>query len=138
MYEIYTDGSYKQGRGSWAYVIVHHGKLIHEASGRAKKTSSHRMEFQAAIEALKNFPGSFPATLFSDSKVLVQTVIMKMPQWASNNWLKKNNLPIPNKDLVQELHKLLEARAISWQWIKAHSGIVWNEHCDQLCLLART
>lgn len=138
MYEIYTDGSYKQGRGSWAYVIIKNGILIQEGSGRAKKTSSHRMEFQAAIEALRNFPLSVPATLYSDSNVLIQTINIKMPQWSSNDWLKKNGLPIPNKDQILKLYELLQPREVSWKWIKAHSGIPWNEHCDQLCLVARS
>ncbi len=138
MFEIYTDGSYKQGRGSWAYVIVKEGAVIHEASGLAKKTSSHRMEFHAAIEALRSFPLSTPATLYSDSKVLIQTINIKMPEWAGNNWLKKNNRPIPHKDQIQDLYGLLQSRPISWQWIKAHSGILYNERCDHLCLLARS
>ena len=136
--EIYTDGSYKQGLGSWAYVIVKNGVMVHEASGRVQKTSSHRMEFQAAIEALKSLSPKTKAILYSDSKILVQTVNIWMQVWHRNQWCKKKNSPIANLDQIQALHQLQQNHQISWQWIKAHSGIHFNERCDELCFLART
>ncbi len=138
MVEIYTDGSYKQGRGSWAFVIVKNGIVTQEASGRSKKTSSHRMEFQAAIEAIRSLDLGTQAQLYTDSKILVNTINVWMPEWHMNRWLKKNDRPIPNLDLVKALYALHQMHSISWEWVKAHSGNTFNERCDQLCLLARS
>ena len=138
MVEIFTDGSYKQGRGSWAFVIVKDGIVMQEASGRTKKTSSHRMEFQAAIEAMKCLLPGTEARLFTDSKILVNTINVWIPEWRQNDWLKKKNRPIPNLDLVKTLDELHQKHAISWNWVRAHSGNTFNERCDQLCFLARS
>ncbi len=35
--KIYTDGACKKGRGSWAFVVVENGKVIHESSGLVLK-----------------------------------------------------------------------------------------------------
>jgi ribonuclease HI len=124
--DIYTDGSHKGKWGSWAFVIVSQNKIIHESSGRERKTNSHRMEFQAAIEALSYLKAGTKANLFSDSKALVNTL----------NGHKK--IPTSNLDQYNRLSELRLKRKISCNWVKAHSGIAFNERCDELCLLSRT
>jgi ribonuclease HI len=137
-YEVYTDGSFKEGRGSWAYVIVRKGKILRESSGRARKTASNPMEFQAAIEALKSLPAGARITLYSDSRILIDTSTLWMGEWKSAGWLKKNGRPIPYVDQIKELEILNGSRRIAWKWVKAHSGDSYNERCDELCILART
>lgn len=124
--EIYTDGSHKGRWGSWAYVIVSNNKVVHENSGRQRKTNSHRMEFQAAIEALRSLPHNSRATLYADSRVLI------------NTFTKTNNRTPVNSDQTDILEELQLQHNITWQWIRAHSGISYNERCDELCILART
>ena len=135
--EIYTDGSHKGAYGSWAYVMVRGGKVIAEAFGREKNTTSYRMEFQAAIEALKALPKDSKVSLYSDCRDLVDTATLWAEEWKSNGWIKKTGRPIPNVDLIILLDELNSNHKITWKWIKAHSGISYNERCDELCLNAR-
>ena len=135
--EIYTDGGHKGRWGSWAFVTVSDGKNLTEAFGREKKTSSFRMEFQAAIEALKSLPLKSKATLFSDCRILIDTMTLWSEEWKSNGWVKAKGKPIPNVDLIIELYNLNQKHNINWQWIKSHSGISFNERCDELCTKAR-
>ena len=72
--EIYTDGSSKGAYGSWAYVISRSGKCISESSGRIRRANSNTMEFQAAIEALTAIPVKSRVILYSDSRVVVDTM----------------------------------------------------------------
>ena len=67
MFEVYTDGSHKGKWGSWAFVVVKNNKVFHEASGRVRYTASHRMEFQAALEALYFLDHGSVAHFYSDS-----------------------------------------------------------------------
>lgn len=122
---IYTDGSHKDKWGSWAFVIVRNHKIIHESSGRVRKTNSHRMEFQAVIEALTYLKKGSSSFLYSDSKVLIDC--FNSPQ----------ERPAVNADQLEQLDALLLERKITWKWVKAHSGIKYNERCDELCVLAR-
>ena len=67
--EIYTDGSCKNGVGSWAYVVTRRGKSIVEKSGRVRRAGSNAMEFQAVLEALNSLTENSRITLFSDSRI---------------------------------------------------------------------
>lgn len=122
--EIYTDGSSKDGYGSWAYVISKRGKCLIEKSGRVRGTNSNTMEFQAAIEALKSIAENSKVTLFSDSRILVDT-------------MKFGDGPNAHRAQVDVLEILNQRHQIKWQWVKAHSGHKFNERCDELCKMAR-
>jgi ribonuclease HI len=137
MFEIYTDGSFKHGKGAWAFVISRKGLIICEDSAAQKKTSSNRMEFQAAIEALKALPQNSRARLYTDSRVMLEA-LEKSARWSANGWVKNQGQPIPEVDLIRELHTLQQQHRIEWRWVKAHSGIEFNERCDELCIRART
>lgn len=136
--EIYTDGSFKEGRGSWAYVLVRNGEILRENSALVRKTSSNRMEFQGAIEALKALPENSKAVVYSDSLILVDIMNKKITQYREGEWRKEKGQPIPNVDLIQELDRLNTLHQIQWRWVRGHAGVKFNERCDELCLRART
>ena len=108
-----------------------------EMSGRQSKTDNNRMELQAAIEGLNQLPPGSDVTLYSDSRVLIDAVTMKFPGWKNNGWVKQSGKQIPNLDLFIVLEGLVGSHQIKWQWVKAHSGVQYNERCDHLCTQAR-
>lgn len=122
--EIYTDGSSKDGVGSWAFVISRRGKCVVEKSGRIRRANNNTMEFQAAIEALDFLSEPSKITLFSDSRILVDT-------------MKFGDGPHAHQDQIDKLAELNQKHKIEWRWIKAHNGHKFNERCDELCTLAR-
>ena len=91
------------------------------------------MEFQAAIEALKLLPQGATARIYSDSRNLVDTMTLWLPEFRAAAWKKKSGRPIPDTDLLQELEALAAEKSLEWKWIKAHSGHPLNERCDALC-----
>lgn len=126
--EIYTDGSFKNGCGAWAYVVVRRGKVIDEASGRVKKAGSNHMEFQAAIEALKSLSTKFKIKIYSDSRILVDAMTLTPDE---------TTRPFAFSEQWQILQELEKNHRVTWQWVKAHSGLEFNERCDELCIAAR-
>lgn len=128
-FEIYTDGSSKDGRGAWAYVLVKNGRFVREDSGAVKKASSNPMEFRAAIEALKSLSAQTTATLFSDSRILIDT----MTVWQAKAELRPRGLEAE----IAELDRLSSQHKITWKWIRGHAGHEFNERCDFLCIQAR-
>jgi ribonuclease HI len=122
--EIYTDGSSKNGFGSWAYIISRRGKCMVEKSGRIRRANSNVMEFQAAIEALNSVPVNSKVTLFSDSRILVDA-------------MRYGSGPDAHQNQIDILMDLKRKHNIKWQWIKGHNGNKFNERCDELCTLAR-
>ncbi len=123
--QIYTDGSHKEKWGSWAFVVVKNHKVLHESSGSTRKTNSLRMEFQAVVEALSYLKPRSKAVLHSDSKIIIDCF--------NSPYLRPNS----NLDQLEQIDELLVTRKVKWKWVKGHSGIVFNERCDQLCVLAR-
>lgn len=134
-FDIYTDGSHKDGLGSWAFVIVKRGKVVAENFGYCKNTSSDRMELQAAIEALQVLPDQTRVRIHTDSRTLITNMQTRVPEWKRLGWNSKNI--IANIDPLKRLNSLSESRKVSWLWVKAHSGNVHNERCDLLCREAR-
>lgn len=56
-----------------------------------------------------------------------------MWSWVQNNWCKKDNSPIKNKELIQEYYNLYQqGYRIQLNWIKGHNRNKWNELADQL------
>lgn len=136
VFDVYTDGSHKEGHGSWAYVIVRAGRVVKEASGYCKNGTSNRMEFQAAIEALRFLPENSRVKIFTDSQIMIENITKRIPIWKSYGWETKSD--IPNIDLLKDLDRLNETHNVAWNWVKAHSGVIYNERCDQLCKEARS
>lgn len=123
-FKVYTDGSQKNGWGSWAFVVTKNNTIIHECSGRQRKAGSNQMEFHAALEALKFLPARSQAELFTDSRILLDAI-------------QGNKNPAAYRQQVSELKVLTSDKKITWHWVKAHSGVQFNERCDQLCIQAR-
>ena len=123
MIEIYTDGacSGNPGPGGWGAVIVADGK-IERLSGGEGRTTNNRMEMLAAIEGLQAVPASSAVTVFSDSRLLVNTMTL--------GW-KRNK----NRDLWERLDDAAAARRVSWQWVKGHAGDPLNQEADRLAVM---
>lgn len=121
---IYTDGSSKNGFGSWAYVISRRGQSIIENSGCVRRANCNAMEFQAAIEALNIVSKKTNITLYSDSRILVDA-------------MKNGRGPRAYQTQFDTLARLNQKHNITWQWVKSHNGNKFNERCDKLCTLAR-
>lgn len=136
-FEVYTDGSVKNGRGAWAYVVVRSNRVLRENSGACFKPTNNQMEFQAAIEALSSLPENSRIDLYTDSRVLIET-LQKVPEWKALGWVKSRGQYIPQVNQLKQLDQLLAVREVQWKWVKAHSGIKHNERCDVLCIQARS
>lgn len=144
--EIWTDGSChpNPGNGSWAFVLIHKGELLRECSGWEEGVTNNRMEYQAVIEAFRYLESEkVPYTelkVCSDSELLVKTINDWMHRWKSNGWRRASKTnrgtkyaPVANLDLVKELYEIKDTYEFDIEWVKGHSDLKWNEHCDQLC-----
>ncbi len=126
-YNVYTDGSSKDGKSSWAFVVVKNGKKLFESSGSRSYTACNRMELIAAIQALKCFKKKSTVHIFSDSRILVDAFKQGFGRYR----------PRAYEEEFQILDALCEQHSVNFQWIKAHSGNVFNERCDELCIESR-
>lgn len=136
---IYTDGgcSGNPGPGGWGVVVIFNGEA-RQLSGGEKNTTNNRMELTAAINALsivKNTPDfkNHKITVNIDSQYVKNGITLWIKGWKLKGWKTADKKPVKNQDLWIQLDELNSALNVSWNWVKGHAGIEYNEICDQLC-----
>jgi ribonuclease HI len=131
---VFADGSCEgnPGPGGWAWVHVEDDRVVAEDSGTDPATTNNRMELRALIEAYRKLPADSAITVYSDSRLCVDTINEWAAGWERRGWRRKAG-PIANLELVQELYALSRARPrVKLEWIEGHRGVRWNEYVDRL------
>lgn len=130
---LYTDGacSGNPGPGGWGVVLIYDS---HEKSlfGGEADTTNNRMELQAAISGLNALKEACKIELYTDSNYLKQGMTEWLPRWKKKNWKTAANKPVKNVDLWQQLDDAVQKHEVSWHWVKAHAGNLYNEQADEL------
>jgi len=132
MKRIHTDGACRgnPGPGGWAWACGYE----EYASGSDAHTTNQRMEVRAVIEALRENPEG-PIEIVSDSTYVVKCFQDKWHVgWLRRKWKNSQGQPVANRDLWEELFELAlnSPRAITFSWVKGHSGDVMNDFVDTL------
>lgn len=131
---VFTDGSSipNPGPGGWGMVWVADGEILGEECGAEQATTNNRMELTALVAAYRLLPTDAATTVFTDSRLCVDTITKWAPGWERKGWQRKG-APLKNLDLVKELLRLYRAHPdCPLEWIAAHSGYRWNEYADAL------
>jgi|LSQX01.2.fsa_nt_gb ribonuclease HI len=132
--QIYTDGacSGNPGKGGWGAILICDG-VEKELSGYEPYTTNNRMELTAAIEGLKALKYPCEVTLYSDSSYLVNAFKSDwLTGWKANGWRTSNKKEVQNRDLWEQLDKLIDIHIVTWVKVKGHSDNEYNNRCDKL------
>ena len=136
---VFTDGAAEPnpGPGGWGAVYVNENRIITEGCGHEPHTTNNRMELTALIAGYRMVPKGREAVVWTDSKLCVDTINSWAAGWERRGWRRKTG-EIKNLELVKELYALsLERPELELRWIKAHSGLRWNEYADSLATAYR-
>ena len=152
MREFWTDGSAvpNPGEGGFAVIEVRDGEAKPIILGRKSNTTNIQMEGWAIIQAMKRADGE-PCEIHTDSNLWVQTMQEWAPEWAANDWHKKDekimdragNLigyketKIKNLDIVKEMYELYNPDTMKFVWERGHVGTQFNEMADEWANKAR-
>lgn len=131
--DIFTDGSCflsDNGRGGYGTVLISEGE-VRELYGGYYQTTNNRMELLAVIRGLQALHEPSSVTVYSDSRYVVESV---SKGWLPR-WVRKDFKNIKNPDLWKQLYPLLFEHEVEFQWVKGHSGIMWNERADELAAI---
>ena len=127
--QIYTDGSCLNNQaievespGGYGVVLLSgiHKKTL---SGSIKNTTNIRAEMIAIIEGLRAVKFPCNIEIYTDSQLIVYTIIKK---WKRNK----------NKDLWNEIDLLISCHNITWNWVRGHAGNQYNEEANTLAQTA--
>ena len=140
--EIYTDGSCRSnpgGPGGFGVVVLDDkGNLLLTHQEKSENTTNNREELKAILWAMIKYgksaaAGSNPPVVYSDSAYCVNTLTSWMFSWEIRGWLKSDNKPPENLDLIKAYFECWKkGYTINLQKVKGHAGNKWNELADRL------
>ncbi|MCR4334466.1 MAG: ribonuclease HI [Patescibacteria group bacterium] len=135
---IFTDGASRgnPGPGGWGVVIIMEheaGNMKHkEIGGREEHTTNNRMELRAVIEGLRVIESGQKVIVNADSEYVVKGITLWIKGWITKGWKTASKKAVLNQDLWKELLEVSEGKDISWNVVKGHSGVKWNERADEI------
>jgi ribonuclease HI len=135
--EFYVDGSCRgngksTAEGGFGVVGIENNTICIAYAKHNIQTTNNREELRAILYVLLNY-GKLNPIVYSDSAYAVNTFTTWMYNWQRNGWLKGDNKPPENLDLIQAYWDLLKTgRRIQLRKTQGHSGILGNELADQL------
>ena len=131
---LYTDGacSGNPGPGGWGSVLIFNG-IEKELSGANPNTTNNVMEITAVIEGLKALKRPCNVNIYSDSAYVVNCFEKDwINNWIKNNWVNSKKEPVKNKELWLELYDLTKIHKVTFNKVKGHSNVKYNNRCDEL------
>jgi len=131
--EIHTDGACRgnPGPGGWG-AILRWGTREKEIWGGEPATTNNRMELTAAIRALEALRVPCTVRAYTDSEYLRRGITEWLEQWKRRGWKTAGRKPVRNEDLWQRLDELAARHAVTWHWVRGHTGHPDNERADAL------
>lgn len=148
MIKLYTDGATsnngKDGaRGGWAFAIVEDDEITNAYYGpiTGDKITNNVAELSAVMMGLRAIMGSFPERvranepieIYSDSAYFCNCIKDKWyVNWQQNGWINSKKQPVENRELWEEILRLLSCGNISVNKVKGHSNNEINNLVDGL------
>ena len=135
----FADGAAKgnPGPGGWGVVIATPDGKVVERGGGAELTTNNQMEMLAVIEGLiflRRTAGDL--AVLSDSVYVLRGISSWIFGWMRRGWTNVKGEPVANVELWQQMWELVRERktmgAISWHYLRGHSGIPGNERVDAI------
>ena len=137
MIKLYTDGATsnngKDGaHGGWAFAILEDDKITNAYYGpiTGDKITNNVAELSAVMMGLRAIMGSFPERvranepieIYSDSAYFCNCIKDKWyVNWQQNGWINSKKQPVENRELWEEILRLLSCGNISVNKVKGHS-----------------
>lgn len=131
---IYTDGacSGNPGPGGWGTILMYED-IKKEFSGGKKDTTNNVMEITAVIEGLKLLKYPCEVEIYSDSAYVVNAFNQDwITNWKKNGWKNSKKEDVKNRELWEELERLIKEHEVTFIKVKGHSDNEYNNRCDEL------
>lgn len=137
---VFTDGACsangtENSRGGFGVVILNNDNSYHSCYQKfTEQTTNNREELKAILFALIKYgKKETPLIIFTDSAYCVNSLTQWIFSWAVKGWLKSDNKPPENLDLIKTFYELYQlGYKMDLRKIKGHNGHEWNEIADGL------
>ena len=117
------------GPAGWAWYVDDD----HWACGGWPNGTNNMGELMAVLDLLQQTAHLDESLhVFCDSLYVINSVTKWMKGWKRKGWKKGDGKPVLNIDLMKALDAAMEGRAVTFEWVKGHSGHPLNEEADRL------
>lgn len=132
-YEIYTDGSClgNPGPGGVGIVVLQNGIVLDKLSYGTEYTTNNKMELEATISGIAYIRETYSKTETIDVYTDSNYVVKGMTEWRFG-WEKKKFKGVKNLDLWHMLIDVHNQGPVTYHWVKAHAGDMYNEMANDL------
>lgn len=124
-FEVYTDGSYFNGRYSYGYAFVKNGEVVHESNGVGE-------DLEAA--SMRNVAGEIAAVRHAVEKAQLLKARIRIYHdysgislWVTGDWQAKNKFTQAYVAFMRAHNGLYEFKKVT-----GHSGDRFNDYVDRL------
>ena len=100
--------------------------------GYAPHTTNNRMELTAPIEGLRALKERCAVEIVTDSEYVKNGITTWIHGWKRKGWMTAAKKPVVNRDLWEELDRLVSGHDVKWEWTKGHASHEDNNRCDEL------
>lgn len=130
--QVWTDGACRgnPGPGGWAAIVVRPDAAEPlELSGGEANTTNNRMEYTAALEALRSLPSGSRVVIITDSRLMLDSMTKWIAGWKRKGWKTAGGDPVKNQDLVKALDaEIARHAAVRWHWVRGHETGAEHAH----------
>lgn len=131
--KIYTDGSWSpetEDVSGYGFVVVDDEKMVCTGYGQASAESRQVLGELSAV--MRGIMACSKRQLY---KVKVVYDYEGVEKWATGSWKRKKDSTKAYKEFIDSVTE--KGMDISFEWVRGHSGIKWNETADDLANLGR-
>lgn len=123
--DVYVDGSFSNGRYSWAYVVYNGDTIVYEDYGVGKSPDAASMrnvagELAAAMRAAK-------WARANNVSIVIHHDYQGIASWVDESWKAKNDFTRAYRDFMSQYTNI-----VRFNKVKGHTGVKGNERADQL------
>lgn len=123
--DVYVDGSYKDGRYSWSFVVYNNDTLIHKDAGVGTNTQAAAMNNVAGELAASMRAAKWAAA--NKKRIIIHHDYQGISSWVDGSWKAKNEMTKAYKAFMAKYRDI-----VSFNKVAGHTGIEGNELADQL------
>ncbi|EGW38030.1 ribonuclease H family protein [Desulfosporosinus sp. OT] len=124
-YEVYTDGSYSNGRYSYGYAFIKDAQVVFESNGVGDDLEAAKMRnvageiaaVQHAVEKAKKL----------EARIRIYHDYSGISLWVTGDWQAKNKFTQAYVKFMRAHHGLYEFKKVT-----GHSGNRFNDYVDRL------
>ena len=135
---LYTDGacSGNPGPGGWA-ALLQSGPHERTLKGAEPETTNNRMELTAVIEGLRALKVPSRVAVHTDSAYIVNAFAEGWIEgWRRRGWKTAAKQPVKNRDLWEELLRLMQTHEVEFVKVKGHADDARNNYVDGVAVQA--